>query len=80
MQQQKELIDNLLSNKHAAPILGTTPDALKISRCTGLLFGLPAPKYLKIGRTIRYKKSTLQAWLDQFEEQSNTTQRAGGAA
>tara|TARA_R110002049_G_scaffold309283_1_gene520072 strand:+ start:2376 stop:2618 length:243 start_codon:yes stop_codon:yes gene_type:complete len=80
MQQHKENLDNLLSNRNAAPIVGTTPDALKISRCTGLLFGLPAPKYLKIGRTIRYKKSTLQEWLNQFEEQSSTSEKVGGAA
>ena len=80
MQQQKENLDSLLSNRDSAPIVGTTPEALKISRHTGLLFGLPAPKYLKIGRTIRYKKSTLQAWLNQFEEQSSTSENIGGAA
>ena len=70
MKSTEDLTDRLLSTKEAAPILGTTPDAFKISRCTGLLFGVPAPKYLKIGYTVRYKRSTLQAWLEQFEEQS----------
>jgi len=70
MENTLNLTDSLLSTKDAAPYTGTSADALKISRSTGLLFGLPAPKYIKIGRTVRYKKSTLQAWLDQFEEQS----------
>mgnify|MGYP003634448906 CR=1 FL=1 len=79
MQQHKKNLDNLLSNRNAASIVGTTPDALKGARCTGLLFGIPAPSFIRIGRTIRYKESTLQAWLDQFEEQTSTSEKVGGA-
>lgn len=62
--------DFLLPDAVAANILGTSHNNLKISRCTGKLFGVAAPSFLKIGRTVRYRKSTLQAWASQFEEQT----------
>ena len=33
------------------------------SRATGKLLGVPAPKHLKIGRTIRYKDIEIEAWI-----------------
>jgi hypothetical protein len=79
MNNAKELYDSLVSNSEAAKVVSASSETMKISRCTGYLFGLPAPKHLKFGRTVRYKKSTLQAWLDQFEEQSSTSEKVGGA-
>ena len=65
---------NLLANKEAATYLGCAPNSLKLSRSTGQLFSVAAPAYLKMGFSVRYKITTLDEWLDQFAEQSNTAQ------
>ena len=65
---------NLLANKEAATYLGCAANSLKLSRSTGVLFKKPAPTYLKMGSSVRYKIVTLDKWLDQFAEQSNTAQ------
>lgn len=75
--------DFLLPDAVAASILGTSQNNLKISRCTGKLFGKIAPPFLKIGRTVRYRKSALTAWTAQFKEQTRTVSsgnRNGDAA
>jgi hypothetical protein len=63
-----------LSNKEASFLIGCAPNSLKQSRVSGLLFGVQAPSFLKLGYSVRYKKSTLEKWLSQFSEQSNTSQ------
>lgn len=63
-------IRQLLDEKEAALIIGAATPTLRKSRCTGTLFGLPAPKYLKLGRTIRYKLSVLNEWLETLEQYS----------
>jgi hypothetical protein len=60
----------LLDEKEAAFIIGAAMPTLRKSRCTGKLFGMPAPTYLKLGRTIRYKLSVLNDWLDSLEQYS----------
>jgi predicted DNA-binding transcriptional regulator AlpA len=71
--------DFLLPDAIAANLLGTSQNNLKISRCTGKLFGVDAPQFLKIGRTVRYRKSSIDAWSAQFQGQ-RTTAVAGGCA
>jgi hypothetical protein len=34
--------------------------------------GLPAPAHIKLGYAVRYKKETLDAWLDALKEQITT--------
>ncbi len=64
---------NLLSNNDAASYLGVSPNLLRLSRHTGELFkGSPAPQYVKFGHAVRYRKRTLDAWLDELEEFGNT--------
>lgn len=60
----------LLDEKEAALIIGAATPTLRKSRCTGKLFGLPAPKYLKLGRTIRYQSEALNDWLESLEKYS----------
>ena len=67
MQQQ------LLSSKEAAIYLGTRDNTLKTSRHTGLLWQHPAPAYIKIQRTVRYRKETLDEWLDALPEEKAST-------
>jgi|GEM_PF-1429834 len=58
----------------AAPVLGVSPATLRKSRVSGTLLGLPTPAFLKMGKTIRYRESDLQAWLDQFSTFANTAE------
>lgn len=58
----------LLSNKESSVYLGCAPTTLKQSRVTGLLFGMPAPAFLKMGYNVRYKLTTLDEWTSQFSE------------
>lgn len=66
--------DTLLSDIDAAKVLDSTSASLKQSRYTGMLFGRPAPKFIKMGRSAKYKLSTLLAFRDQFPEFQNTAE------
>jgi len=66
------------TTKDAAAYLGCcSSNSIKQSRHTGILLGVDAPAYIKIGGwAVVYKKETLDQWLDQFTEQNNTAQSA----
>ena len=75
----------LLRETEAAEFLGVSPGQLRLPRHTGELFkGVPAPKFLKMGKAIRYPYANLDNWLMSREEfQSNNDvrlQRTGGAS
>lgn len=57
----------LLTSKEAAHRFGIADITLRTSRTTGKLFGVDAPKHIKLGRTIRYRAEELEAWLGQME-------------
>ena len=63
-----------LSSNSAANYLGYAPPTLRNSRHTGTLAGVEAPIYLKMGKSIRYDKDVLDAWLAQFNDLANTKQ------
>ena len=56
----------------AAEFICCATVTLKISRVTGILLGVPAPAYRKLGRKVVYDRDTLQAWIDQFGTQTST--------
>ena len=56
----------LYSNVEAARVLGVSPVTMKISRSTGVLLGAAAPKFLKMGRVVRYEAPILRDWIRQF--------------
>jgi len=66
--------EKLLSTFQAGKILGVQANTLKQSRHTGILFGKEAPRYLKMGRSIRYKLSSLLEFRRQFFEYKNTSE------
>lgn len=64
MQQQKlaDLVQQpseLLDPDQAAELLRVKPGTLAIWRCTGR-WSLP---FLRVGRSVRYRRSDLEAWL-----------------
>ena len=64
------LIDEqLYSERDAAGVLGISKFTLRNSRNTGVLLGVSAPPFVKMGTSVRYKGDTLREWREQFPEQ-----------
>ena len=56
----------LLTTEDVAYELRISPVTVKMSRCSGVLLGYPAPPFIKLGRCIRYRRNDLFEWLDQI--------------
>lgn len=68
--------DPVLKTSQAAPITGCSPRTLEKLRLQG-----GGPAFFKIGRSVRYRRSDLIAWLEQFRCSSTADfgrQRHGG--
>ena len=72
MRHESQLSLELYTSSEAAKAIGVSPVTVKMSRCTGKLLGKPAPKFLKMGRLIRYEPSAIQDWIKQFRSFSTT--------
>jgi predicted DNA-binding transcriptional regulator AlpA len=58
-----------LTENDAAKYLSMSRSYLRQGRMNGNREGrTPTPPYLKIGRSVRYLKSDLDAWLEQFRK------------
>lgn len=59
----------LFTEKEAGRYLGLSRSFLRQARMNGMLAGRrPGPRFLKVGnRSIRYKVSDLDAWIDQHD-------------
>ncbi|MHB8368812.1 MAG: helix-turn-helix domain-containing protein [Leptospirales bacterium] len=53
-------INKLLTNGEAAEYLGMSPDTLPRWRWAGI-----GPAYLKVGRSIKYRRADLEAFLNE---------------
>lgn len=71
---EPDKLDPLVADREAAKVLGSTQNSFKQSRHTGKLFGKPAPEFIKMGRSVRYKLSTLIKFRDQFPRYQNTSE------
>ena len=71
---EPDKLDPLVADREAAKVLGSTKNSFKQSRYTGKLFGKPAPEFIKMGRSVRYKLSTLIKFRDQFPCYQNTSE------
>lgn len=74
LDQQQLHADPLLRDPQAAEFLGTTRASLRQSRYKGKLFGKTAPRFLKLGRSVRYRFSELVNFLSQFSEYANNAE------
>lgn len=63
----------LLTPKEASKAIRCSEGSLRASRVTGRIFGKATPPYIKRGRQIMYKRSTLMKWLDDFQEHPAST-------
>ncbi len=68
------MCDELLRDPEAAKILGTTAVRLRNARVTGMLGDVPAPPFVKLGRAVRYRRSDLEAWIENLRTYQNTSQ------
>ncbi|MED5380767.1 MAG: DNA-binding protein [Pseudomonadota bacterium] len=55
----------ILKSKEFANLIGIHEDNVRKSRTTGYLLGRKAPAHLKLGRTVRYKREDILAWIDE---------------
>jgi predicted DNA-binding transcriptional regulator AlpA len=58
----------LLTTKEVALKLKINPMTVNRSRNTGVLLGHPAPSFISLGRSIRYKENVINAWIIKLEE------------
>lgn len=65
-------------------LITAQPATARKARVTGILFGRPAPYFVKRGRSIRYRLSDVLAWLEAGEAFASTAdviaQSNGGAS
>jgi hypothetical protein len=61
--------DRLYDENFAADYANCSRSAVRNSRNTGLLLSVPAPPFVKMGSSVRYKGRTLREWREQFPEQ-----------
>jgi len=54
----------LLRTSEAADILSVSPSLLRSARVSGRMLGRPAPAYVQLDTTIRYRLSDLTEWLE----------------
>ena len=60
----------LFTSQEAANYLSVSEHTLRVSRVNsqseraGVLLGVKAPLFVRIGRSIRYKREDLDAWID----------------
>tara|TARA_Y100001968_G_C19321546_1_gene699541 strand:- start:245 stop:469 length:225 start_codon:yes stop_codon:yes gene_type:complete len=58
-------IKPILKSKEFANLIGIHEDNVRKSRSTGYLLGRKAPAHLKLGRSVRYKREDILAWIDE---------------
>lgn len=66
-----------LGSKAAAHRIGVSDPSLKLSRQTGLLLGVEAPKFRKLTRKVIYLVDDLDRWLNELPSYSSTAQIKG---
>ena len=68
--EHKSINNHVLTDPEAAQYIGMSISFLRQSRMDGArLNRTQGPIYLKIGRSVRYKKDDLDAWLDEHRVQ-----------
>ena len=62
----KSINSHVLTDPEAAQYIGMSISFLRQSRMDGIRHNrIPGPNYIKIGRSVRYVKDDLDAWLNE---------------
>ncbi|WP_206054868.1 helix-turn-helix transcriptional regulator [Nitrosococcus wardiae] len=68
---QPEIIKRALSDREAAVYIGMSVAFLRQDRLNGHREGrTPGPRWIKIGRSVRYLREDLDAWLEQLKKRA----------
>jgi excisionase family DNA binding protein len=59
----------LINTKQVAELLMAKANTVEIWRCRG-----EGPPFIKVGRSVRYRRSDVDAWLDKQTRQSTSEQ------
>ena len=62
-------MSELMDTREAAAVLGVQPRTLEAWRLRG-----SGPRYVQVGRLVRYRRATLEQWLAE-RERSSTSDR-----
>jgi hypothetical protein len=57
-------IKPLNCSKEIACFIGCTDDTLRKSRSSGYLFGIPAPRHIKLGVAVKYAIGDIIEWME----------------
>lgn len=71
---QADLTNQLMNTKQSASFLNVAEVTLRNSRVSGLLCGVKAPIYRKIGRKVVYLRSDLIDWFYSLPASNNTAE------
>lgn len=69
------MTEKLLDTEETAKILGLARQTLDVWRVRGR-----GPRFIKVGRAVRYRESDLQSYLDGLESFSSTAESGAGEA
>jgi predicted DNA-binding transcriptional regulator AlpA len=64
--------DRLLTTKELSEMIGVATSTINRARVFG---SSNLPSYLKIGKSVRYRLSTVQRWIEQQQEYRHTTEQ-----
>ncbi len=60
-------------------LIPAQPTAARKARCTGMLLGRPAPRFVRRGRAIRYRLKDVLDWLAGGESYASTAEASVAA-
>jgi predicted DNA-binding transcriptional regulator AlpA len=64
----------LLNTTDAARLIGAKTDVLRISRKSGEIYsGIKTPPWIKLGRSVRYRRDDLMNWVERYASNRVTT-------
>ena len=66
--------ETLLTTEQVAALLDCCKQTIYQSRCSGKLFGVKAPRFLRKGKRVFYRQSTLEQFMANFQEYDSTAQ------
>ena len=67
--RQSATLNDLIDEKQAASVLNVKPGTLSVWRSTGR-YSIP---FVKVGRSVRYRLSDLNAWLESRTQTNGAT-------
>ena len=58
----------LLKDTQLNDLTGIPASTWRKSRMTGYILGVPAPRHIKFGKSVRYRLADIQEWLETLDQ------------